>query len=221
MSNRLRATGLALATVLLLGFVAPPAHAAAPAAPVLVGPATGSTAAAADIPLSVTATDPDGDDLDIRFEGREAGATVPGGGTGDPFTIVALPDTQNYTYSNRQGTMTQQTQWVVSTRASLNTAMVIQLGDLVSNFDNLTQWGYTSDAFKVLDDAAVPNTVVGGNHDFDNATGAFSQYDSYFPPSRYAGIAWNPSTATYGGYLGQNLFGPDPVDRRNMDNFAL
>ncbi len=62
MSNRLRATGLALATVLLLGFVAPPAHAAAPAAPVLVGPATGSTAAAVDIPLSVTATDPDGDD---------------------------------------------------------------------------------------------------------------------------------------------------------------
>ena len=24
-----------------------------------------------------------------------------------------------------------------------------------------------------------------------------------------------------GGYLGQNLFGPDPVDRRNMNNFAL
>lgn len=221
MSNRLRATGLALATVLLLGFVAPPAHAAAPAAPVLVGPATGSTATAVDIPLSVTATDPDGDELDVRFEGRKAGATVPGGGTGDPFTIVALPDTQNYTYSNRQGTMTQQTQWVVSTRNSLNTAMVIHLGDLVSNFDNLTQWGYTSDAFKVLDDAAVPNTVVGGNHDFDTATGAFSQYDAYFPPSRYANKVWTPNTATYGGYLGQNLFGPDPVDRRNMDNFAL
>ena len=135
--------------------------------------------------------------------------------------MVALPDTQNYTYNNRQGTIVQQAQWAVNTRAQLNTAMVVQLGDLVSNYDNLTQWGHTSTGLKVLDDANVPNTVVPGNHDFNNATGEFAQYDSYFPPSRYADKPWTPSTARYGGYLGQNLFGPDPVDRRNMNNFAL
>ena len=63
---------------------------------------------------------------------------------GDPFTIVAIPDTQNYTYLNRQGTMTQQTQWAVNTRDQLDTAFVVQLGDLVSEEENLTQWGYTS-----------------------------------------------------------------------------
>ena len=206
---------------LLLSTIAAPAWAAAPLAPVLVGPANGSTSTTAAVPLSVSVSDPDGGSLTVRFEGRRTGATVPGGAGGDPFTIVALPDTQNYTYNNRQSTMVQQTQWVVNTRSSLNTAMVVQLGDLVSEYDNLTQWGHTSTALAVLDDAYVPNTVVAGNHDFNNATGAFTQYDTYFPPSRYAGKPWTPSTATYGGYLGQNLFGPDPVDRRNMDNFAL
>ena len=99
--------------------------------------------------------------------------------------------------------------------------MVVQLGDLVSEYDNLTQWGHVSNGLKPLDDANLPNTVVPGNHDFNNATGAFTQYDSFFPPSRYAGKPWTPSTSRYGGYMGQNLFGPDPVDRRNMNNFAL
>jgi PKD repeat protein len=200
---------------------APPAQAAAPATPVLIAPADGSTASGTSVPLSVSVTDPDGDEVDVRFEGRKAGATTPGAGSGDPFTIVALPDTQNYTYAGRQGTISQQTQWAVTTRTQLKTAFVVQLGDLVSEYDNLTQWGYSSTAFKILDDAKVPNTVVGGNHDFNTATGEFSQYDTYFPPSRYLGQAWTPNTASYGGYLGQNLFGTDPVDRRNMDNFAL
>ncbi|MCA0297012.1 MAG: PKD domain-containing protein [Actinobacteria bacterium] len=210
-----------VAATLLLGFVAPPAYAAGPDAPALVSPATGSTATGTDVALAVTASDPDGGTLSVRFEGRRTGATVPGGGSGVPFTIVALPDTQNYTYNNRQATMTQQTQWAVDTRATLNTAVVVQLGDLVSEYDNLAQWGRTSTAFQVLDDAAMPNTVIGGNHDFNNATGDATQYNTYFPPSRYAGKAWTPSTSAYGGYLGQNLFGPDPVDRHNMDNFAL
>ncbi|MGV8909528.1 MAG: PKD domain-containing protein [Propionicimonas sp.] len=208
-------------TLGVLVMAAPTARAAAPATPVLVAPANGSTAANVDVPLSVSVTDPDGDALDVRFEGRKAGATVPGTGTGDPFTIVALPDLQNYTYNNRQATIVQQAQWAVNTRTALNTAMVVQLGDLVSEYNNPAQWERTSTGLQVLDDARIPNTVVAGNHDFDNATGGFAEYDTWFPPSRYANQPWTPGTASYGGYLGQNLFGPDPVDRRNMDNFAL
>ena len=158
MASRIRVIAV-IATALLLMSVAPPAMAAAPAAPTLVGPADGSTAAV-DAPLSVRASDPDGGSLDVRFVGRKVGATVPGGGQGSPFTVVALPDTQNYTYGGRQGTILQQTQWAVNTRAQLNTAMVVQLGDLVSDFDNLTQWGHASNGFEVLDDANLPNTVV-------------------------------------------------------------
>ncbi|WP_395242993.1 PKD domain-containing protein [Agromyces sp. MMS24-K17] len=199
-----------------------PAWAAPPDQATLIGPADGSTSTTAAPLLQVRAADADGDPLQVRFEGRRAGDTVPTPPPGaEPFTLVAVPDTQNYTYLNRQGTMTQQTQWIRDSRSQLGTAFAVQLGDLVSEEENLTQWGYTSAAFGVLDAAGVPYTVVPGNHDFDNATGAVRPYDDYFPPSRYIGAAWTPSTARYGGYLGQNQFGADPVDRKNFDNYAL
>lgn len=208
----------ALATTALLTSVATPAFAATPEAPVLVSPANGSVSSSSNLSLAVTASDLDGGTLQLRFEGRKKGATV---SNAQPFTLVVLPDTQNYTYSGRQWTINAQTQWVLDTRSSFNTAMVVHLGDLVSNYDNVTQWGHASAGMKVLDDAAMPNTVTPGNHDFNNASGAFTEYDTYFPPTRYLSKTWTPSTASYGGYLGQNLFGTDPVDRRNMDNFAL
>ncbi len=217
---RVRVVAVTVAT-LLLASLAPRAEAAAPSAPVLVSPSDNATAASTDVPLAVTASDPDGGQVSVRFEGRKKGATVPGGGGGTPFTLVALPDTQNYTYNNRQGTMNQQSQWVLNTRSQLNTAMAVQLGDLVSEEENATQWGLTSAAFKIMDDAGMPNTVVPGNHDFDNVTGSPVEFNTWFGPSRYLGKTWTPSTASYGGYLGQNLFGTDPVDRGNMDNFAL
>ena len=148
------------------------------------------------------------------------GTTVPTPADDDPFTIVAIPDTQNYTYLNRQGTILQQSQWVVNTKAQLRTAFVAHLGDLVSEYTNATQWGHVSAGLAPLD-AAVPNSVVPGNHDFDNATGAVGPYDTWFPPQRYANAPWNTATSRYGGYLGQNQFGADPIDRRNMDNYAL
>ena len=183
-----------------------------------MSPTIGGDVAGTEAPLAVRATDPEGDDLDVTFEGRAAGA---GSADNAPFTMVAIPDLQNYTYSNRQGTISQQTNWIVNSRSDLNTAMVVQVGDLVSNADNATQWTYTSDGLKVLDDARVPNTVLPGNHDFDVSTGDYPLYNQFFPVSRYANANWTPSTARYGGYMGQNLFGPDSVNRDNMNNFAL
>ncbi len=74
---------------------------------------------------------------------------------------------------------------------------------------------------KVLDDAGVPNSVLPGNHDLNITTGESSTFDAYFPPERYSQASWNSEEVSYGGYLGQNLFGPDEIDRRNKDNFAL
>ena len=218
-----RSRNIVVTFVIALGLVATattPAWAAPPDAATLVSPANGSTSATAAPLLRATASDPDGGDLQVTFEGRKAGATVPGA-PADPFTIVALPDTQNYTYLNRQGTITQQTQWAVSTRGALKTAFVVQLGDLVSEYDNLTQWGYTSAGLAVLDAAGLPNSVIPGNHDFNNATGAITPYDNYFPPTRYSTASWTPTSSVYGGYLGQNQFGADPIDRRNFDNYSL
>ena len=72
-------------------------------------------------------------------------------------------------------------QWAVNTRSQLNTAMVVQLGDLVSEDENLTQWGHTSTGLKVLDDAGMPEHRVAGNHDFDNVTGALRRVRPVLP----------------------------------------
>lgn len=220
-SRRCTAIAAALTLTFSVGVSAQTAVAAAPGAPGLVAPAAGSTTSSVSPSLQVSTTDADGGSLDVQFEGRVANATVPNPDADVPFTIVALPDTQNYTYSNRQGTMTQQTQWAVNTRAALRTAIVVHLGDLISEYANQTQWGYTSTAMKVLEDAKMPSTVLPGNHDFNNATEDFTAYNQHFPVSRYSGKEWTPSTSRYGGYMGQDQFGDDPVNRQNMNNYAL
>lgn len=140
----------------------------------------------------------------------------------ETFTIVVLPDTQGYTgASTYEATMGAQTQWIVDSRASLNTKFVIQVGDLVESWPNVNHWERASRYMKILDDAGVPNSVLPGNHDMSITTGESSTFDTYFPPSRYSGAAWNSASVSYGGYLGQNLFGPDEIDRRNKDNFSL
>lgn len=215
------ATITSLSVMVLALSVPSVAQAAAPSAASLVGPADGSAVSGSSADLAVTVSDPDGDDLEVSFQGRVQGATTAGPGAGDPFTIVAIPDIQNYTYAGRPATIRTQTDWVVRTRAELSTAFVVELGDLVSAYESTKQWGNASNGLAPLDAAGIPNSVVPGNHDFDNATGEAPLYDTYFPPSRYSSASWTPSTARYGGYLGQNQFGIDPVDRRNMDSYSL
>lgn len=209
------AIALALAAAVL---TAPAAAAAAPAA-TLVGPADGATTGAVPT-LSVVADDPDGGSLDVVLEGRPVGATVPGPTSAAPFSIVVVPDTQNYSYAN-EANLEAQLRWVRDSRAALGTAFVIQLGDLVSDWDVPRQWTNVSTAFRILDDAAVPYTVLPGNHDFDEATGDLAEYEARFGVARFAGAAWNDASTRYGGHLGQSQFGPDPVDRGNGDSYAL
>ncbi|WP_273653926.1 PKD domain-containing protein [Cellulomonas fimi] len=140
----------------------------------------------------------------------------------EPFTFVVLPDTQNYvSTSANQATMGVQTQWIADHADDLDVAFVSQVGDLVGVDTADVQWQRASQHMAVLDAAGVPSAVLPGNHDMDLTTGEAPLYRQYFPPSRYANASWNGTTASYGGYLGQHLFGPDPVDRQNMDSFAL
>lgn len=213
------ATVTSLSVIALALSVPSVARAAAPAAASLIGPADGSAVSGSSANLAVAVSDPDGDDVEVSLQGRVQGATT--AGAGDPFTIVAIPDIQNYTYAGRPATIVTQANWAVSTRAELSTAFVVELGDLVSAYESTKQWGNASRGLAPLDVAGIPNSVVPGNHDFDNTTGEAPLYNTYFPPSRYSSASWTPSTARYGGYLGQSQFGADPVDRRNMDSYSL
>ncbi|MGY4643376.1 PKD domain-containing protein [Cellulomonas sp. URHB0016] len=139
-----------------------------------------------------------------------------------PFTFLVIPDTQNYVSSAANDpVMAAQTQWVVDHRTDLNLAFVAGLGDIVGVESSTLQWQRASDHLAVLDAAGVPNSVVPGNHDMDLTTGQALGYQQFFPPSRYAAASWSSTAASYGGYLGQNQFGPDEVDRQNLDSYAL
>ncbi len=219
-SRRLRMAAATAIGAVLAGVVATPAWAAPPEAATLVAPADGGTTTTASPTLAVVAGDPDGGSVDVTFEGRPRGATVPGGTGEEPFSLVVVPDTQNYS-DGEQARLEAQLRWIRDTRSTLDTAFVVQVGDLVGDWFIPRQWNNVSNAFRILDDAGVPNTVLPGNHDFDNTTGDLGPYNSWFPASRYAGASWNTATTRYGGHLGQSQFGPDPIDRGNGDSYAL
>jgi len=120
----------------------------------------------------------------------------------DPFSIVILPDTQNYTrYSSVQTTTYhKQMNWIVknkNTSVIPNLKMVVHMGD-ITNDNTDVQWKIAKDAHKILLDAKVPFTIVNGNHDYriSGKIGGRSKtkFPTYFPESYlktipgYAGV---------------------------------
>lgn len=114
------------------------------------------------------------------------------------FTVVTLPDTQNYS-NEYPPTYSNQTLWVASSRASLNTIFVTHLGDVTDNQGDLRQWDNADAGMRVLDVAGIPYGVAPGNHDFHYGPGdpefdgSGTNYRAKFGPQRFAGKSW------YGG----------------------
>jgi Concanavalin A-like lectin/glucanases superfamily/Calcineurin-like phosphoesterase len=141
----------------------------APVTPTLSAPGNGASGVATTADLRVQVADPDGDNLIVTAYGRVAGTR------GADFSLIALPDTQYYTASVNGGSpalFTSQTQWIVQQRAALNIAYVAQLGDIVENGDNLTEWSHADAALRLLEDPlttglrnGLPYGVAAGNHD--------------------------------------------------------
>jgi hypothetical protein len=116
--------------------------------------------------------------------------------SGDPFSIIILPDAQNYTSSNGglPATFTAQTQWCVSNQASRNIQYVGMVGDITN--DNLTaSWVNGNTSMSILDATlpGIPYGIALGNHDY---TSGSTGYNTYFPVSRFTGRSY------YGGHYG-------------------
>jgi len=108
----------------------------------------------------------------------------------DPFMVVALPDTQNYSQSY-PATFTAQTQWVVDNAATENIQFVTHLGDIVQNWNDLGEWSNAKTSMNILDAGGMPYGTVMGNHD-GRSTYA-TNYLNNFGPQHYSGESW------YGG----------------------
>ena len=84
-----------------------------------------------------------------------------------PFTVVALPDTQNYVNNASNAPLfTQQTQWIADQLQIAgnprNIQFVTHLGDLVSTGSDLTQWQRADTSMDVLD-GVIEYSVLPGN----------------------------------------------------------
>ena len=111
------------------------------------------------------------------------------------FTIIALPDTQNYATSYPQ-IFTNQTQWIVAHKDELNIVYVTHEGDVVNSAGSTTRIQQANTSMSYLEDPVTTGLVDGityrilpGNH--DNPTTLFNQY---FGLSRYEGRSY------YGGH---------------------
>ena len=141
-----------------------------PDQPTLVSPADGAAGVSLSPVLSVTPTDPNADPIDVTFYGRPDG-----GSSGNDFTLIAIPDTQNKSTSY-PSVMYNQFQWVADqyTAGTDNLVFVTNLGDIVNTASSTTQWVVADTAYDYLDAAGVPYSVSPGNHDL----GGF--YSTYF-----------------------------------------
>lgn len=162
--------------------------------------------------------------LGLPPAGSGLGAIPARAATPASFTVVVFPDTQFYT-RDYPATYQAQAQWVVSNRSALNVVFVAHEGDIVQGLGKRPHWDVATAAHAKLEAAGIPYSVLPGNHDMSQ-TGQAALYDTYFPPSRFAGKSW------YLGYLGDSASGAKQgtgsdgvadgaVDRLNKDSYQV
>ena len=110
----------------------------------------------------------------------------------EPFTVVMLPDTQNYSEKNPE-IFHDQTRWAAEHIAEENIVFVTHVGDIVQNFaERQEEWDVADAAMRRLD-GLVPWGVAIGNHDYDRNPDNPRQANKFvevFGPQRFAGQSW-------------------------------
>ncbi|MDD5704802.1 MAG: metallophosphoesterase [Kiritimatiellae bacterium] len=134
-----------------------------------------------------------------RFDSRAVLAAA-----GDPeppdfvpgsWTLVLLPDTQNYS-EQYPGMFAAQTSWIVQNKDRYDIRYVLHMGDLV-NCGAEREWRHAQEAMSLLD-GKVPYAIAYGNHDstsYKDMVAGKSLLSRYFPVAKFA------SWPTFGGVM--------------------
>src|SRR5579859_2767168 len=123
------------------------------------------------------------------------------------FTIVVLPDTQNYSQFHPE-IFDAQTQWVADNAAAQNVQLVIGVGDIVNTGTDAVQWANATHSVGLLDQAKVPYAFAIGNHDYDTlppTSRTATNFNNYFGPARYAGTSYY-GTSNYPAGSNENFY---------------
>jgi hypothetical protein len=127
--------------------------------------------------------------------------SLPPGG----FSIVIMPDTQNYTdVESRHEIFHGQTQWIRDHRDEYDIRYVLHLGDIVQINARTNEWDVARSAFSILDGEAgpiVPYALAVGNHDM-GSTGVADTRHTFFRDPVYFGPGSPYATqSTIGGFF--------------------
>jgi hypothetical protein len=114
-------------------------------------------------------------------------------GTGENFTVVLIPDTQNEA-QYYPSVFNSQTQWIAANKSTKNIVFVTNTGDIVNTASSTAQWSNADTAMDYLDAGYVAYSVGPGNHDLGGL------YETYFGVSRFTGKSW------YGGHYGADNY---------------
>jgi hypothetical protein len=178
-----------------------------PDSPALVSPPDMATGVSTSPNLCVTVSDAESESLTVTFYGRPVTTS-----TGPDFTLIELPDTQNYTAQLSNGTnaiFKAQTNWIVQNRFSRNIVFVNEIGDIVNDGDTyLVEWERADTSMSALEDSSttglaegIPFNVTVGNHEQivpSGDTEPTTYYNQFFGEARFAGRSY------YGGHYGAN-----------------
>jgi formylglycine-generating enzyme required for sulfatase activity len=132
------------------------------------------------------------------------------------FTVVGLPDTQNYCWiTNVTDIFARQTQWVLDNKATLNIKFVTHLGDIVDSASSASQWTRAVTAMDLLNNK-MPYGVCPGNHDLANGdthylTNFGPTHARWVDPASGQSYSWYQGTSPrgYSNYEVLNLNGRD------------
>ncbi len=111
------------------------------------------------------------------------------------FTVVLLPDTQNYAEKYPE-TYVAQTLWIRQQLKAENIKFAIHLGDIVQTSTQQIEWENANRAMQLID-GVVPYSMVPGNHDMIVKNRDSTLYNQFFSPARFVNQKW------YGGHMGQ------------------
>jgi hypothetical protein len=143
-----------------------------------------------------------------KKNGDIADATI---ATDDTFSLVILPDAQNYTKAenntggkNYNDIFKAQTNWIMANRVSKNIAYVLQEGDITDSNDNdadwRIEWQNAKDSMNILNGAdgdvndvdGVPYAISPGSHDILTSAGRDDTYfNNFFPISKFKNFSDN------------------------------
>ncbi|MDB4810166.1 metallophosphoesterase [bacterium] len=113
----------------------------------------------------------------------------------ESFSVVLLPDTQNYS-EKYPDTYVAQALWIRQQAKQDNIKFVIHLGDIVQKPTQKPEWENADRAMRLLD-GVVPYSMAPGNHDMVLNNRDSTLYNQYYSPKRFAGRKW------YGGHMGE------------------